>query len=578
MILYTLRLLSNVLLSYTEFALTMKSVIRYLFLLLNLHLIVRIRAADAPVPLQLLPSTEIYGPDGPWQAVSVQVGSPGQKINLYPGGTYGSWIFTNEACDGMKKSPCGSGGLFNPSKSGTIDESSILWSADSPTTISDFTSNALDIQYSNASYILDQLIIGTTSTSAGWSIANLSIIMVSNISVVYPNGIPYPLQLGELSLGAASANRTFSTDQGEPPVNASLVPGYLAEQNIISSSSFGLHIGSAALRLPLSLWFGGYDASRIVGPVLSRSFTAEMQFEIDLFDIGIGVDDGGSPFPYSSQSGFLASGNYSILDSISVAIYPATPYLNLPYSTCAAIAKELPVTYSSQYGLYFWNVQDPQCTKIVNSPTYLSFIFYSNMTIKVLFKLLNLTLEAPLISEPTQYFPCQPPQSPLASSYSLGRAFLQAAFVRVNWESGNGKWFLAQAPGPDIGNVPNQMPITSTTISATPDDWASTWKGELTPLLLPGAASSSPSISAHARPTEKSRHLAPGADAGIAIGATCAFMIALIIDLICYRRRKSQSRSLFALPRSRKDDGQSHNECHDSDHKISPHSYTTTEP
>ena len=41
-----------------------------------------------------------------------------------------------------------------------------------------------------------------------------------------------------------------------------------------------------------------------------------------------------------------------------------------------------------------------------------------------------------------------PRRATAGGEYTLGRAFLQAAFVGVNWEPDVGLWFLAQAPGP----------------------------------------------------------------------------------------------------------------------------------
>ncbi|KAL2014345.1 hypothetical protein VTN00DRAFT_1870 [Thermoascus crustaceus] len=43
-------------------------------------------------------STKDYGPDGPWQAVEVSVGSPPQTIALYPGGTWSSVVLTTATC------------------------------------------------------------------------------------------------------------------------------------------------------------------------------------------------------------------------------------------------------------------------------------------------------------------------------------------------------------------------------------------------------------------------------------------------------------------------------------------------
>ena len=60
--------------------------------------------------------------------------------------------------------------------------------------------------------------------------------------------------------------------------------------------------------IPLSLWLGGYDQSRVIGPVSSQSYQGG-GFAIDLLDVGIGVDNGASPFNFSAKQGILAQGN-----------------------------------------------------------------------------------------------------------------------------------------------------------------------------------------------------------------------------------------------------------------------------
>ena len=527
----------------------------FLLSLLLGFLVYRHSYAQGPSPLQVAASVKTYGPDGPWNAVSVQLGNPGQKLDLYPGGDFASTIFTNEVCVGVAAKPCGSGGLYTPEKSSTIDEYSIELPVTSHGAQGYWSIDAQAINFSNASYIMDNMALGGTGGNSDAVVANLSIIIYSNVSISYPDGSKYPPQVGQMSLGAPNVNQTFSTGPGIPAVNASLIPGFLNETKVTPSSSFGLHIGSAALNLPLSLWFGGYDAKRISGQVSTYSYANNPgnQFNLNLFDIGIGVDNGGSPFTYPNKTGLLASGNSSITDSIPIDMNLAAPYLNLPNSTCAAITKDLPVTYNAKYGLYFWNVQDPQYTKIVTSPTFLSFTFDNNFVVKVPFRLLNLTLDAPLISTPTQYFPCQPPQSPSGTTYSLGRAFLQAAFVGVDWAS-NGQWFLAQAPGPGVGTVPQQLPITGPSLLSTPDDWANTWKSSWTPLPVTSSSPASSEAPAATTSSSSTNHLSGGADAGIAIGAVAVVLIGLAIGFLLYRRRRSKTPSLSALLPGPKDD------------------------
>jgi hypothetical protein len=250
----------------------------------------------------------------------------------------------------------------------------------------------------------------------------------------------------------------------------------------VLSNSWGLHTGSVKPNVSPSLYFGSFDQNRVLGSV-STQLGNPFASTIDLLDIEISVVEGSSPWDFTSLDGLLASGNSSIGVALPVDINPLAPYLYLPTSTCNAIAAQLPVTYQSKYGMYFWNTQDPQYQRIVSSPSALSFVFRltesnsQNFTISVPFMLLNLTLEAPLTLNPTQYFPCQVGPGP----YQLGRSFLQAAFTGANWNANNNSsaWWLAQAPGPNIPSQPKPVPIgdLDSSIQASTNDWATSWAG-----------------------------------------------------------------------------------------------------
>lgn len=448
-----------------------------LLFLASLHLSSAFKSGK-PIPIQLVTSDIHYGPDGPWQAVTVWLGSQRTQVDLYPGGIYGSSILSNTICDGAKAYPCGSGGLYNPSDSRLFDNTSINLSEDRGWVL-----GALKYRV-RRSYCMDQLHI-SASGGKDVQVQNLSILLVKTVSMIYPDGSNYPIQLGTLSLGGPDPNQTFPNGKGG--IIAALLPGSLWEQHLIPSASFGMHLGSATFGPPLSLWLGGYDGSRIVGPV-SVQVLKGVHPAIDLLDIGIGVDHGASPFPFLSRAGILAEGNSSISGSIPLIMNPSAPYLAVPNSTCAGIAKNLPVTYNPKYGLYFWNVNDPLYNRIVRSPSYLSFTFraagldIANITIKVPFQLLNLTLDAPLVTTPIQYFPCQPPQD--SDKWSLGRAFLQAAFLGIDWSKEWGEWYLAQAPGPNTASNPNQSPFSNSSpfTSSAGISWSGTWEGFWFPL------------------------------------------------------------------------------------------------
>ena len=444
---------------------------------------------------------------------------------------------------------CGTGGLFDPSLSDSYDNTSIKWDQNG----NDVPDADAVMKYTGVkSDVMDTLVLPATGTAVNpATVSNLSIGLYSSLYMTYPDGSHYPPQLGFLSLGPR-VNQSFD------PINASLIPGAVMEQGRISSNSYGMHVGSAALKLPLSLWLGGYDAIRLSGPVSTQQVNEQFHLEIDLYDIGIGVESGGSPFPYTSRQGILSDGNTSITGTIPVLMDPASPYLSLPNSTCASITRDLPVTYQAGYGLYFWNTTDPRYARITTSPSYLSFTFRltrstastdGNITINVPFQLLDLTLDAPLISTPTSYFPCQPPLS--GQQYSLGRAFLQAAFIGVNWgNQNNGEWYLAQAPGPNIPTLPSGVSFESTVSSPPSNDWADTWKGYWTPLPTSSASTSTASRSVSSSistiissPSPGSLSgrggLSDGDKAGIGVGIAVAALIAIGAAIFLIGKRRT---------------------------------------
>ena len=264
-------------------------------------------------PVQIIPSSQAYGPDGPWQTVNVSLGDPPQSVQLFPGGIFESVILSNGICSNSSlPKPCGSGGLYDDSKSDTIDDTSIGFNSNqNVTSIDDGQTQTIGISMP----IMDQLQIPRVGFS-NWVVPNLSISLVNEIYTTLPDGTSYPVQVGNLALGSA-INQSFTTGFG-PSINASLIPGWFYDQGV-TGNTYGLHIGSAAMGIPLSLWLGGYDRSRVLGPVSSQP-CFQNRLRIDLLDLGIGVDNGASPFNFSSRHNILDQGNSSMGDSTSVTI------------------------------------------------------------------------------------------------------------------------------------------------------------------------------------------------------------------------------------------------------------------
>lgn len=520
-------------------------------------------------PFEIEWSAGKFGPDGPWQAVEVNVGNPPQKIALYPGGVFQSHLLTLDVCKNTTISPlCYAtvAGVYDPGSSTTALDELIQF----PATV-DFTEDSLAVEGETGISGLDQMDIGQ-----GVIIPNVTLDLHNDIATIYPDGTAYPIELGTFALGfTATVNQSFTSNNGLP-INSTLIPGYLNTDSVpenqrTPSNSFGLHIGSVSPEVPGSLHFGGYDQRRIVGDITTQNGHPDT---IDLIDISLVVHEGASPWSDSAPlTGLLRSGNATMAPALPVKIIPQAPYLNLPASSCSAIAAFLPVIYSKKYGLYLWDTASPAYHRIVSSATSLSFTFRrdtlntANITIHVPFPLLNLTLSAPLVTSPTPYFPCN---AESRGHYSLGRAFLQAAFFGVNWQatSQSAVWWLAQAAGPGLitqNNIQN-IEIGDTVIKASANDWKQSWDGFWTPLTTKAVVSpikpstvpttSSPSQESTASTTSgisgtsetlpddkpQAATLGIGAKVGIAVGGALVFAAIVGFAIFCALRRRKAKR------------------------------------
>lgn len=390
--------------------------------------------------------THSYGPDGPWPVVTVQVGSREDGgtlswVDLHPGGIWQTMIPTEAFCNSPKSpNPClaEKAGLYNLNSSTFLlrnftNETATIWQwgSERAFNMSGLTNNVLDG-------------MSLYTVQGGVTVGNGTISAVDRSQISLPDGTNYSTQVGSLSLGCpGGGSQAFEGTN----FTGGTFPGKLRGVNVIASNSFGLHYGSVALGQVGSLVWGGYDQNRILGDVATFDLNNKNGMLSSLVDIQIGVETGLSPFGANVYEGLLRA-DPTFGGTQPTLINPVVPYFFMSKETCAAIAQNLPVTFQPSIGLYTWNIMDAQFEKIVRSPAFLGFIFQAkggrNITIKVPFRLLNLTLEAPIVSSPQQYFPCRPFTNS-EGNYFLGRAFLQAAYIGINWEIS--RWFLGQAPG-----------------------------------------------------------------------------------------------------------------------------------
>lgn len=348
----------------------------------------------------------------------------------------------------------------------------------------------------------------------------VGLMLSDSYEATYPGGQSYTLGTGFLSLYGGQRSVSWSAENGTRISRDRTLPAAY-ETGLIPSMSYGLHVGSVYPEMPPSLVLGGYDSSRLISdPIVSDTDTFTLN-TMGLSSVG-GYQYYGEPEPNDNQ---LSS------PGMEVTINPGAPYMYLPRETCDRLAEFLPVIYNEDFNLYTWDKSGDfeAFESIVTTLHFLTFGFASSnnrtQEINVPFALLNLTLESPLVSEPTPYFPCSPLQD--GQQATLGRSFLQAAFLGQNWQSE--RLFLAQAPGPD-GGPENVQAIANDDRLLTPatnaPSWISTWSSTVPPWKDPSS--------------DGDGGLSGGVLAGIVVGVIALLVIVAGLALWLFRRRKQR--------------------------------------
>ncbi|KAL2059834.1 hypothetical protein VTL71DRAFT_9989 [Oculimacula yallundae] len=518
----------------------------------------------ATTPLGLTWSATAYGPGGPWNAVKMSVGSPPQAIDLIPGGSWESPVLGSTICSG--RSSASSKCLADPTRLYDSSRSSTQAGLSGTNVIVDSnfapSIGALSFITGSAKYVFDTATFLFTDANTR-IIPKFDMLVISEGHSTLPNGTTFPLETGYLSLGAPEANQSWVNGTGRFAAN--MLSSYFWATGAIASYSYGMHIGSPTIGLPGSLYIGGYDQSRVVGPVTYQP-PGQNWLPIDLLDIGIKVAVGESPFNFTSKANLLVQDNGRTNGSLAVTVEPRDPHLHLPQATCDAIADLLPVVFAPDLGLYLWDTNSPLYNRIITSPAVLSFTFRlsrsltSIVTISVPFPLLALTLAPPLAPSPAglKYFPCAPllvgaTSANGAPAAILGRAFLQAAFIGVNWSDQSGAtWFMAQAPGPNTPGTASieEISAVKTNIVQSPNEWIRSWNGGWSVLETVGTTDSVSAPSATGSDVAETRNTASlpaAAKVGVGIGIGI-LIFAILASFLLWRRKRTTSNQQIGQP------------------------------
>ncbi|TEY42005.1 hypothetical protein BOTCAL_0401g00070 [Botryotinia calthae] len=370
------------------------------------------------VALSLTPSTEWYGDDGSWSAVSIRLGIPEQWVNLFPNTLSAeTWVIGPYGCQDSDLTCLDSrGSTFDETQSSTWKplltlESSPYWRLG--------TGNSLQWP-PYGEYGLENIAFGPD----GPTIPNATVAMI--------NATEY--WVGSFGLGASTGNFSYITP------NVTLAQ--LETLGDIVSAGYGYTAGAIYQQKgePMSLTLGGYDENRFIPHDVSFTLTQNPPVP-QVFVDSISV---------ISSNGFNTAIELATYeDDISALIDSSTPYLWLPETVCDRFADALGLSYNESLNLYTFDENPTQHNNLSDSSTTTTFTFRIKdkssasdfVEIDLPYAAFDLSLSYPYIlnteygtDEASKfYFPLA--RSANSSQYTIGRAFLQEAYIITSYET-----------------------------------------------------------------------------------------------------------------------------------------------
>ncbi|ETS73912.1 hypothetical protein PFICI_13778 [Pestalotiopsis fici W106-1] len=436
-------------------------------------------------------SSASEGNDGPWSTFDLRVGSSEQDVRVLvsTASPEALVVLADYGCSSSAlpevPSDCAvsRGNLFNPNESSSWVDMGLYG----------INQNGVGLEanlgyYQKAEFALDSLGIGLT----GPSLDNQTIGGIATADYFY---------LGIFGLNNQPVNFTSLGNYSSPSFLTTL-----KDQNKIPSLSWSYTAG-AQYRLKQvygQLVFSGYDTSRFEEN--SVSFTMAGDVTRDLVVVLQSISYSGS------NSATLLS------DPINIFIDSTDPNFWLPDEVCDAFENAFDLKLDETTGLYLIN--DTHHTALLDSNAEVSFRLSDvttggdNVRIVLPYNAFDLTAEYPLVENSSYYFPLK--RAANETQYTLGRAFLQEAYLTADYERGV---FNVSACTWNEGAEENIITILAKDSASDCSDCSSS-SGD------PSGGSSGNS------------RLSGGAIAGIVVGAVLLVLTAGIVAFFILRQRK----------------------------------------
>ncbi|RMY85103.1 hypothetical protein D0861_06612 [Hortaea werneckii] len=373
-----------------------------------------------PFPLALQPSWSFDGDDGSWSSFLIEVGNPPQSFRVLPSTSVSEGIMSDVSDCGDRR---GVNAINDTASLGFQTNITSTWEA-----IGIYKLEAEQTLFGNdndALYGLDTVSISLLDSSG----QNFSSSKLDSQTVAgFATG---DFWLGSLGLGSAQAN--FTTESENIP---SLITS-LKSKNLTGSASFGYAAG-AAYASPAdygSLVIGGYDTARSQGDNLTIPLGGPHNQTLGVSVVNILAEN-------------TATGTVSLWrDSTPMiaTIDSTVSQLWLPQSVCDLFASTFGLELDNTTGLYL--VNETTHEQLMQSNPSISFMIGPNSTaasasaaadtinIVLPYAAFDLQAQIPLYNSSTNYFPIRVAAD--ESQVTLGRTFLQEAYLFVDWERRN---------------------------------------------------------------------------------------------------------------------------------------------
>ena len=350
----------------------------------------------------------------------MQVGTPAQNLRLLPS-TSGNaiWPVLPQGCTAGDPRNCGDlrGTIFLPNSSSSWTNIGLYGLV--------LTEEAVLGYSGNANFGYDNVTLGWL----GGGLPTLSHQVIEGF-------VTKDFWMGSFGLSPYAVNISTIND----PKPSFL--GALAQQNQVPSTSWAYTAG-AHYRQPTafgSLTLGGYDTTRFVQHNITFPFGPDTSRDLIV--------------PIQSVTSDAAAGSPLLSDVIYAYIDSLVPHIWLPLEVCEAFERAFGLVYNETAGLYLVNdtlhdrlsAQNPNVTFILGIP---GSIENDTVDIVMHYGSFDLMTDYPTVNNATRYFPLK--QAHNSSQYTLGRAFLQDAYVIADYDRSN--FSVSQAVFPNGSNT-----------------------------------------------------------------------------------------------------------------------------